>query len=78
MKTRFDVIRFITYHIVGGKGIKIQLDGHDLSMQYASGGYAIWHDETDHTIAAIIHECDRAEKDTCSDWAKERVEFYDL
>lgn len=71
MRTRADIIRFISYHIINGKGVKIHLDGHDLRLQFTDKPYMIWHDETDGTVAAIVHEEDLWDHDTFSTWAKE-------
>lgn len=73
MNTRAETIKFITYHIVNGRGIKIYVDGHTLRLQYTNLGYVIWHDETDKNIAAIIHEEDSAHKDVYSEWAQSTI-----
>lgn len=79
MKTRYDVIKFISYHIVNGRGIKIQLDGDILRLEIPKDEpYMIWHNETSHDVAAIIHEEQDSDLDFASEWAKQKVEFYDL
>lgn len=75
MKTRFDVIKFITYHIVNGKGIKIYLDGDILRMESPKDKpYCIWHNETHPDVAAIIHDEQDSDLDFISEWASHPVE----
>jgi hypothetical protein len=79
MKNRFDVIRFISYHIVNGKGIKIELDECTLRLEmHPEKPYMIWHNETYNEVAAIINEEQDSYNDYASKWAKGKVEFYDL
>ena len=75
METRLDAIRFISYHITNGKGVKIHIDGCDLRLQIADG-YMIWHNETTKDIAAIIHDESECNLDVSSDWAKSELENY--
>lgn len=79
MKTRFDVIKFISYHITRGKGVKIQLDDCDLRLEMPKNKpYMIWHNETLHNVAAIINEEQDSHLDYISEWASNPVEVYDL
>lgn len=77
MRTRIDVLKFISGHIVKGRGIKIQLDGKELRLQY-SGVCHIWIDDhSDHPIVAIINTETFTVELSC-EWANDKVEFYDL
>lgn len=72
MKTRYDAIKFISYHITNGKGIKIYLDGCDLRLEFCKDKpYMIWHNETHNEVAAIINEEQDSDLDFASEWAKE-------
>ena len=76
MKTRADVLKFISGHIIHGRGIKIQLDGEELRLQF-SGIHHIWHNDTDKCVVAVI-DIENFKVDMSNDWANEPVEFYDL
>ena len=79
MKTRYDVIKFISYHITNGRGIKIELDGCTLRLEMKPDvPYMLWHNETRNEIAAIINEEQDSDKDFASHWAQSKVEFYDI
>lgn len=74
--TRYQVLRLMTMCLVNGRSIKVMIDDHMLSYEWGGNRpYGIWHDETDGSIAAIIHEEDRSELDQMSEWAKGRVEY---
>lgn len=76
MKTRADVLKFISGHIVHGKGVKIQLDGEYLRLQM-SGIHYIWHNDRLKCVVAVIN-IESFTVDMADDWAKSNVEFYDL
>lgn len=76
MKTRADVLQFISGHIVHGKGVKIQLDGEYLRLQL-SGIHHIWHNDRLQCVVAVIN-LESFTIDMADEWAKQQVEFYDL
>lgn len=76
MKTRADVLKFISGHIIHGRGIKIQLDGEELRLQF-SGIHHIWHNDRDKSIVAVINT-EEYIIEMSTKWAKQPVEFYDL
>lgn len=76
MKTRADVLKFISGRIIHGKGIKIHLDGEELRLQF-SGIHHIWHNDRDECVVALIN-IENLKIDMSNDWANEPVEFYDL
>lgn len=76
MKTRADVLQFISGHIIHGKSIKIQLDGECLRLQM-SGIHHIWHNDRLKCVVAVIN-LESFTIDMADDWAKSNVEFYDI
>lgn len=76
MKTRADVLQFISGHIIHGKSVKIQLDGEYLRLQM-SGIHHIWHNDRLKCVVAVIN-LESFTIDMADDWAKSDVEFYDL
>jgi hypothetical protein len=76
MKTREDVLKFISGHIFTGRGIRIQLDGEELRLQF-SGIHHIWHNNEDASVVAVIN-IETYSVEMSNDWAKMPVEFYDL
>lgn len=76
MKTRADVLKFISGHIIHGRNIKIQLDGEELRLQF-SGIHHIWHNDRLKCVVAIIN-LESFTVDMADNWAKSKVEFYDL
>ena len=76
MKTRTDVLRFISGHIVHGRGVQIQLDGEYLRLQL-SGIHHIWHNDRLKRVVAVIN-LELFTIDMADEWAQGNVEFYDL
>lgn len=72
---RIDALKFISGHIIGGKGIKIQLDGETLRLQF-SGMHHIWHNDRDKRVVAVI-DTEMFTVDMSSEWAERPIEFYD-
>lgn len=76
MNTRADVLKFISSHIIHGKGVKIQLDGEYLRLQM-SGIHHIWHNDEYKCVVAVIN-VESLTIDMADNWAQSNVEFYDL
>ena len=77
MKTRIDALRFMSYSIVNGKGIKIYIDGYELRPSMRRDlPYVIWHNKTTNDIVAIIHEGGDNRSDFVSDWASQPLADY--
>ena len=76
MNTRADVLKFISSHIIHGKGVKIQLDGEYLRLQM-SGIHHIWHNDSYKCVFAVIN-VESLTIDMADNWAQSNVEFYDL
>lgn len=76
MKTRIDVLKFISGHIIHGRGIKIQLDGEELRLQF-SGIHHIWHNDADKSVVAVIN-IEMFTIEMSDEWSKQPVEFYDI
>lgn len=76
MKTRVEVLKFISDHIVRGRGVKIQLDGEELRLQF-SGIHHVWHNDREGRIVAVINTMEFT-VEMSSIWAEQPVEFYDF
>lgn len=76
MKTRADVLKFISGHIIHGRNIRIQLDGEELRLQF-SGIHHIWHSQKDASVIAIIN-VETFAIEMSNEWANQSVEFYDI
>ena len=74
MKTRYDILKLISYHITNGRGIKINLDDSDLRLEMSKDKpYFIWHNETYNQVAAIIYEEQDSNLDYISEWASKSI-----
>lgn len=76
MKTRSDVLKFISGHMIHGRGVKIQLDGEELRLQF-SGIHHIWHNDREGRVIAVINT-ETFTTEMSNEWASEPVEFYDI
>lgn len=74
--TRYELLRLITMYLTNGRNIRVNVDGHDIHLEWSDKRpYVIWHDRTDGSIAAIIYEEDQSELDQMSVWAEGKVEY---
>jgi len=76
MKTRADVLKFISGHIINGRGIRIQLDGEELRLQF-SGIHHIWHNQKDMSVIAVIN-IETFTIEMSNEWSNQPVEFYGI
>lgn len=76
MNTRADILKFISSHIIHGKGVEIQLDGECLRLQM-SGIHHIWHNDQYKCVVAVIN-VESLTIDMADNWAQSNVEFYNL
>ena len=76
MKTRLDVLKFISGHLIQGRGIKIQLDDKELRLHKTDIDH-VWRNAHDNRIIAIIN-IEMFEVQMADEWAKKPIEFYDL
>lgn len=72
---RIDALKFISGHIIHGRGVKIQLDGEELRLQF-SGIHHIWHNDRDGRVVAVI-DTETFTIEMSNDWAEQPIEFYD-
>lgn len=72
---RIDALKFISGHMIRGRGVKIQLDGEELRLQF-SGIHHIWHNDREGRVVAVINT-ETFTIEMSSEWAEQRIEFYD-